>query len=212
MRERRVRSHFLMKTGKPSRSEVCIATQMTAPFIEQALNCVHSAWPAWARAIPDFTADSIGDNECKLEIKAFSQLDWYSCAASAGWAIVKTFHRRSRFRDFYRDCNPQPLRGTSEYRLVRALRRHSIGVSVRTDLTFAAVHGALERGFPVIVQIGHEYADGDHFVVIHGYGWRPNRIFICNQPRAGFSRQELKWSEFRSMWTPRGRGLICWGK
>jgi hypothetical protein len=168
--------------------------------------------PHYLRAIPDLTDDSLheieNENEKKLAVPGFSQTDWYSCGATAGWAVVKTFHPQSSFRDFYRDCNPLPLEGTTEGKLVKALRRHGIGISIRSDLTFATVRGAVESGFPVIAQIGREY----HWIVVYGIGWRPNRVFICNQPRMGFSRQELLWADFRQEWNPRGRGLICWGK
>lgn len=190
---------------------------MTQDLIEQAVNCMHSLWPACLRAIPDFTNDYInGRNEYKLAVPGYSQLDPYSCGATAGWAVVKTFHSRGvSFRRFYQDCKPLPLEGTTEKMLVKSLRRNGIGVSFRTDLNYVGIRAAIEAGFPIIATVGHEYSDGAHWIVIYGIGWRPKRVFLCNQVNCGwpgFSRDELTWEDFRGLRNPRGRGLVCWGK
>ncbi len=190
---------------------------MAQDLIEQAVNCMHAVWPACLRAIPDFTDDYInGRNEYKLAVPGYSQLDPYSCGATAGWAVVKTFHRTGiGFRKFYGDCDPQPFDGTTEGKLVKSLRCNGIGVSVRSNLNYARIRAAIESGFPVITTIGHEYSDGAHWVVIYGIGWRPKRVFLCNQVNfgwPGFSRDELTWEDFCNLWNPRGRGLVCWGK
>jgi len=205
-----------MYAGKPSRNRVCLVAHVTENLIEQAVNCIHSVWPAWARAIPDFTDDDIHKNEHKLAVPGYSQLDPYSCGATAGWAVVKTFHRTGiGFRKFYGDCDPQPFDGTTEGKLVKSLRCNGIGVSVRSNLNYIRIRAAIESGFPVITTIGHEYSDGAHWVVIYGIGWRPRRVFLCNQVNfgwPGFSRAELTWEDFRNLWNPRGGGLVCWGK
>ena len=173
---------------------------------------LHRVRPAWSRAVRDFSHDLSHPGEYKLAVPGYAQLDGYSCGATAGWAVVKTFHPKASFRSFYQACNPS-LDGTTDARVIRALRCHGVGVSVRHDLTYAKVRATIRAGFPIITGIGREVcATGDHFVVIYGVGWSPSRVFICNQPRFGCSRQELSWTDFRATWAPRGHGRICWGK
>jgi hypothetical protein len=202
-----------METGKPSKNRVGIVAQMTEEIIERAVNCAHSLWPAWARAVPDFTDDHGHKNERKLAVAGFAQTDCYSCGFTAALAVVRTFHPRANASRLYSDCNPRPFVGMTEGSLVRALRRHGVGVAIRSNLNYQSIRAAIESGFPLVAGIGNGmFEDGDHWIVIHGVGWKPNRIFISNQPRIGNSREELAWDKFRSMWTPQRRGLICWGK
>ena len=181
-------------------------------FIRRFAEGLHRVRPTWSRAVPDLLGDRNGACEHKLAVPGYAQLDGYSCGATAGWAVVKTFHPQASFSSFYRTCNPS-LDGITDAQVIRALRRHGVGVSVRTDLTYARVRETIRAGFPIITGIGREVCDtGDHFVVIYGVGWNPARVFICNQPRWGCSRQELTWADFRATWAPLGHGLICWGK
>lgn len=184
-------------------------------LLEQAVNCVHALWPACLRAIPDFTDDRVHEHEHKLAVPGYSQLDPYSCGATAGWAVVKTFHPKASFRKFYRDCDPRPFTGTPDGRLVKALRSNGIGVSIRTNLNYARIRACIESGFPVIATVAYEGGYADHWVTIYGIGWRPKRVFVCNQILQGwpgFGREELSWADFRDLWSPRGEGLVCWGK
>jgi len=189
--------------------------EMTLQLLEQVANCVHRLWPASLRAVPDLTDDYIYENEHKLAVPGYSQLDPYSCGATAGWAVVKTYHPKASFRTFYKNCNPLPFEGTTEGKLVRALRRNGVAVSLRSNLNYARIREAIEGGFPVITTVSYENADADHWIVIYGVGWQPRRVFLCNQVLQGwpgFGRDELSWPEFRSLWSPAGRGLVCWGK
>jgi hypothetical protein len=188
---------------------------MMEDLLEQAVNCAHALWPACLRAIPDFTDDYIYENEHKLAVHGHSQLDPYSCGATAGWAVVKTFHPKASFRKFYKDCNPLPFEGTTEFKLVRALRKNGVGVSARSNLNYTRIRGAIESGFPIIATVSYKGGYAGHWIVIYGIGWRPKRVFVCNQILQGwpgFGREELSWADFRSLWSPRGAGLLCWGK
>ena len=77
-------------------------------------------------------------------------------------------------------------------------------VSIRRHLCFADLCTAIEKGRPVIVGIGHEYEDGDHWVVVYGVGRKFRHIFVCNWVRLGHSREELSWAEFRAVWESHG--------
>jgi hypothetical protein len=126
--------------------------------------------------------------------------------------VVETFHPEADFEKFYKFCAPDPTEGMGETRLIQALRHHGVGVGVRRDLDFDSIAEAIEAGFPIIVGVGHEFSDGDHWVVIYGVAYKPKRVFLSNIVRPGYSHEEYSWSEFRSEWSPRGDGLICWGK
>ena len=181
--------------------------------IERLAVQVGRRWPTCLRLIPDLRDDYINEeSEIKLAVPFFCQTDWYSCGAVAGWSVVKYFHPEAKFRAFYQDANPLPLHGTSEGKLVRALRRHGVGVSIRRHLRFADLCAAIEDGCPVVTNIGHQYEDGDHWVLIYGTGRKPQRVFVGNWIRPGRSREELTWAEFRALWNPTGHGLVCWGK
>ena len=171
--------------------------------------------PSQLRMIPDpfdDYAEEGEEGETKLAVPFYCQMDWYSCGAIAAWAVVETFHPKANFNRFYRDCDPDPTEGTSETKIVRALRKHGVGVGIRRDLDFDSIAEVIENGFPIIAGVGHEFSDGDHWVVIYGYSRRPKRVFLSNIVRPGCSHEEYSWREFRSEWSPRGHGLICWGK
>ena len=175
--------------------------------LDQAAICLGRWWPACLRMIPDLRDDYVNDeSETKLAVPFFCQTDWYSCGAVAGWSVLKYFHPEANFRAFYQEVNPLPLIGTSEGKLVRALHRHGVGVSIRRKLSFIELCSAIENGRPVIVGVGHEHEDGDHWIVLYGFGHRPKRIFCCNWVRPGRSREELTWKEFRALWNPFGHG------
>ena len=164
------------------------------------------------KKIPDRCDDYAGDDETKLAVPFYCQTDWYSCGAIAGWAIVEYFHPKADFDRFYGDCNPHPEEGMGETRLIHALRRHGIGVGVRGDLDFDSITESIESGYPIIACIGHEFGGGDHWIIIYGVGHKPKRLFLANIVCPGCSHEEYAWREFRSEWSPRGHGLICWGK
>lgn len=181
---------------------------------EKLANLLHPHIPANLRLIPDLTDDFPVDNETKLAIPGFRQLDCYSCGATAGFSVVRAFHPRARFADFYAACNPSPTSGMSKRMLIRALRCHGVGVSDRSRMSFDDIADATERGFPLVAGIGHEFPDGDHWVTIYGVGRKPKRLFVCNQPSimSLHGREEFMWQEWDRWWNPRGEALVCWGK
>lgn len=177
------------------------------------VNWIGHHWPASLRFRSDLTDDVIHAHEHKLDVPFYSQNDWYSCGATAGWAVVKTFHPKANWKAFYQAVNPLPMEGTTTGKLLRALRQFGIGVSIRETLSFADIAQAIESGFPLIVGIRHQDPVSDHWIVIYGIGRKPQRIFACNQIYAwSRSRAELSWDEFRRLWNPRGHGFLCWGK
>jgi hypothetical protein len=181
---------------------------------EEAAKILHPHIPPAIRLIPDLTDDTVGENETKLAVPGFRQLDCWSCGATAAFAVVKTFHPGAKFTRFYADVGTTAS-GTSESAIVRGLRKHGVGVSIRDDMDFNDIEAAIESGFPVIAGIGRdENEDGDHWVCIYGVGRKPKRIFVCNQPfiLSLHGREEFTWKRWQRWWNPSGRGLVCWGK
>ncbi len=185
------------------------------PLHYQLARCLGPRIPACLRKIRHRGTVESGPGETRLLLPSFCQTDWYSCGPVAAWSVVETFHPDADFADFYNDCRPMPTEGTSENKLVRALRKHGVGVSIRHDLDFDAIASSIEAGYPIITGTGHDYPDGDHWVVIYGVARKPKRLFVSNIVRFSSpwnSRADFTWGEWKSEWNPRGYGLICWGK
>ncbi len=157
-----------------------------------------------------------GENETKLLMPSYCQTDWYSCGPVAAWSVLETFRPDADFAAFYHDCKPLSTEGTTENKLVRALRKHGVGVSVKRDLNFVKIAEAIDAGYPIITGVGcDENGDGDHWVVIYGVSRKPKRVFVSNIVRMHNplnSRAEFTWSEWSKDWNPKGDGIVCRGK
>jgi hypothetical protein len=79
-------------------------------------------------------------------------------------------------------------------------------------MSFDDLVKTIERGFPILSSVrSRGYAD--HWVCLYGYGLNPKRVFTCNHVQGGLhGRQELKWGDWKRLWDPSSRYLICWGK
>ena len=166
--------------------------------------------PSYLRRIPDLRDDFANEGDVKLAVPFYSQTDWYSCGPVAASMVVETFHPRADFGALYCACHAAPLEGTPAWKLVHALRRFGVGVSVRRNLGFDSLATAIESGYPIIAGIA--YGDSGHWVVIYGVNRKRRRLFVSNVGLIGHSRQECTWREWKSWWDPAGEGLICWGK
>ena len=199
-----------------------IRIDMARPAMHSSMRIMHPEWvlklaefvgpriPSYLRRIPDLRDDYANDGDFKIAVPFYSQADWYSCGPVAASMVVETFHPHADFAALYRACRPEPLVGTSAPKIVRALRRFGVGVSVRRNLGFDSLATAIESGFPIIA--GVAYGEDGHWVVIYGINRQRKRLFVCNVGWVGHSRQECTWREWKSWWDPAGEGLICWGK
>ena len=186
------------------------------PLSYQLARVIGPRIPACLRKVRHLGGVVSGSGVTKLLMPSYCQTDWYSCGPIAAWSVLETFHPDADFATFYHACRPLPTEGTSESKLVKALRQHGVGISVRHDLTFDRIASAIESGFPIITGVGEdESGDGDHWVVIYGVSRKPKRLFVSNIVRMHNpfnSREAFTWSEWREEWNPRGEGLVCWGK
>jgi Papain-like cysteine protease AvrRpt2 len=154
------------------------------------------------------------DDETKLLVPGFRQLNAHDCGPVSVYSVVRAFHRRASYSKIYRDCNPSEDEGAGLTQMIRALRRNGVGVSERWGMTFKDVVLAIESGHPIIVGERTDDPDSGHWVVIYGYGKNPKRVFTCNQPNvvALSGREEFTWQDWRGLWDEKGFGLVCWGK
>ena len=150
------------------------------------------------------------DREVTLEVPGYRQINSYACGAVAAAMVVKYFRPRVSFARIYDAVDPTQQFGAGTTRVMRALRSLGVGVSRKTDLTFADICAAIDADQPVIVCVKTGDPGVDHWVVIYGYGRRPNLVFVAGQGLHFFARQRTAWPKFRKVWSPRGEGLICW--
>jgi Peptidase_C39 like family len=143
-------------------------------------------------------------NTVKLAVRSYCQTNWYACGAVAGWAVLEAFKPKASYGAFYGECAPDPCEGMSEGAIARALRNHRITAAYKRNMDFADIRAAIDRGYPLIVGVGFDYPDGDHWMVIYGYGRRPDRVYLANP------RERVGWKTFRDgYWNPTGAALVC---
>jgi hypothetical protein len=150
------------------------------------------------------------DREVTLEVPGYRQINSYACGAVAAAMVVKYFRPQVSFARIYDAVDPTQRFGAGTTRVMRALRSLGVGVSRKTDLTFADICDAIDADRPIIVCVKTGDRGVDHWVVIYGYGRRPNRVFVAGQGLPFFARQRTAWPKFRKVWSPRGEGLLCW--
>ena len=169
------------------------------------------------RVMPDFLAHPRGDNICTLDMPGYRQIESYTCGFIAGLMVLHTFHPGMSIKRFFDIVGPSAETGTQVSKLVKSLRVCDVGVSQKDDLTFSKICSSIEEGFPIVTLVHTEDPEVDHWVVIYGYGRKPNRVFIagCGLPLIShlYGEKEVLWAEFaKKRWSDTGFGLVCWGK
>src|ERR1044071_1655927 len=162
-------------------------------------------------AIPELLPMASNDNEVTLNVPGYCQVNTYACGAVAGLMVLKTFRPKASTDAFYRRVNPHPEPGCGTGKLIRALRRSGLGVSDRDDLTFHRLCREIDEGFPVIVVIENPLFESSHWIVIYGYGRKPDRVFLATNGFPILNRKIVPRKDFERIWRPRGNGLVVWG-
>jgi len=147
-------------------------------------------------------------NKVTLALPGYMQLDSFSRGAVAAAMVVKYFRPSARFERIYARINPDPNWGASTKTVARALRQFGVRVRIRSKLTFGDLCGAIDADSPVLVTIHNPRAQTDHWVVVYGYGRKPNRVFIASNG-IPFFHNAVPLRKFSYIWSPRGNGLIC---
>jgi ABC-type bacteriocin/lantibiotic exporter with double-glycine peptidase domain len=151
------------------------------------------------------------DNETLLEVVGYKQNQDYTCGYAAGLMVLHTFYPKKCKHQFLERVRPHKDSGVSTTRLAKSLRDSGLSVRIeRGKLSLRRIQEAIETGMPVITTIGAGN-DIEHWVVIFGVGYRPNRVFIAGN--GFFGKREFSWAEFRK--EERGAltgSIICWAK
>lgn len=142
-----------------------------------------------------------------LELPHYRQIKTHTCGLVAGLIVVHYLLPRRSADAFSKRVGPSSEWGVHQRRLVQALRKTGIRVSIRSDMGFEDIAAAIGRGKPVIITLARSDEE-DHWEVIGGYGRRPNRLFLWNE---SWFRQPARfsWREFKAKWEPIGLGLVC---
>jgi len=149
-------------------------------------------------------------SEVTLDLTGYRQVNTYACGAVASAMVVKYLRPQVGFERIHAAVDPTQQSGAGTMRVMRAMRSLRVGVSRKTHLTFDDVCHAIDDGRPVMVCVKTADTRTDHWVVIYGYGRRPNLLFVAGQGLHFIARQRVKWQDFRSKWSPPGEGLVCW--
>ncbi len=147
--------------------------------------------------------------EVTLDLPGYQQLDNYSCGAVAAAMVVKFLKPAMSFERIYAAVSPHREYGTATSRVIRALSSLGIRGSRKQSLSFDDICTAIDAGRPVMLCVTTNEKGTDHWVVIYGYGRRPNLVFVAGQGWPFVVRHRMPWREFRHRWSPAGEGLVC---
>ena len=150
-----------------------------------------------------------GTQEVTLDVPGYLQTNSYGCGAVAAVMIVRHFHPRKAFGAVYDTVAPDSDLGTSTTRARRGLRACGIDVASRHRLTFRGLCKAIEDDRPVMIVIRNPGSSTAHWVVVYGYGKRPDRLYVAGNNWPWIGTNQIPRREFESIWDPKGNGLIC---
>lgn len=148
-------------------------------------------------------------SEVTLDLTGYRQIDSFSCGGVAAAMAAKFLRLRMSFERIYTAVNPSRRTGSGTGRVARALRSLGVRVSSRKTLGFDDLCAAIDKGSPVLVCIKTCDVDTDHWVVLYGYGRRPDLLFVAGYGLPFLSENRIGRREFRGLWIPPGAGLVC---
>lgn len=144
-----------------------------------------------------------------LPVPGYRQAQTYTCGYVAAMMVLHYFKPRASENRFWARCAPDPTYGVPVTRLARALRGSGVKVGLREAFDFDDIQRAIDQYQPLIVTVGDE---GNHWVVIYGYGERPRRVFVGNGwPRLPRNK-EVHWRLFERHYGGALGGLLCSAK
>lgn len=181
-------------------------TAMLKKLFTKTIDAVAGWTDCVATRVPLRRASS--SDEVTLDLPGYCQLDSYGCGAAAGVMALKHFKPRASFSAFYARVSPHPENGTGTSRLLKALRQSGLRISERRDLSCPDLCAAIDAGSPVLVVVHNPGAADSHWVVVYGYGRKPNRVFLASNGLPLVTNVILL-QKFARIWSPHGNGLIC---
>ena len=164
------------------------------------------------RVLPDRLLHPKGPNVETLKVPGYYQSQGYTCGFVAGLMILHYFRPDFKAERLYERIRPHKARGVSRRRLMDCLRSHGLRVTWRTDLDFSGIADAIDHGKPIAVVVRTRNIDVDHWVVIYGYGRKPNKVYLAANGLPFLSRKEYPYNMFKAhFWETPGFGLVCAG-
>lgn len=163
------------------------------------------------RTLPNRLHHPKGRNVKTLKMPVWTQSQTHSCGFVVALMVLRYFRSTVPVAELYQAIQPDAERGTPTNRLVKVLRQYGVQVSNREGLTFQQIQAAIDTKRPILTTVCTDDPDVTHWVVLYGYGVKPNRVFV-GPYAAPFvnSAKSHAWSMFRQHhWADPGFGLIC---
>ena len=193
--------------------ELGLPIQTHYPFthLKRALQILKKQAERLVDAVSDFTGyaavrvplqKASRPREVTLDFTGYRQINSYACGAVAAAMVVKFLRPQVSFERIHAAVDPTQKSGAGTLRVMRALRSLRVGVSRKTHLTFDDVCNAIDASRPVLVCVKTDDPRTQHWVVIYGYGRRPNLVFV-----AGLGLRRIRQS-VEVIDTPENRGMI----
>ena len=149
------------------------------------------------RAMRAWSARALRPGDVTLPVANYRQLDGYSCAAVSGFAVVKTFHPDADFGKLYDLVDPDPEDGTSDWRLIKSLRKFGVRCGWVDEIPgFKYVRDCIDG--KALILAGIYLGDRiHHWVVIYGYGIHPGKSVFLACCSGFFPPNRVAWGKFR---------------
>ncbi len=61
----------------------------------------------------------------------------------------------------------------------------------------------------MLVILHNPGAEADHWVVVYGYGRKPDRVYLATNSLPWFTPNRMGRTQFERIWQPSGFGLVC---
>jgi hypothetical protein len=161
------------------------------------------------RVLPDGLLHPRDPNVETLKLKGYCQTQGHTCGFVAALMILRFFQPAFKAETLFQSIRPDKRWGVSRRRLMEKLRLYMVRVNCRRDLEFDGIVKAIDEGRPVAVMV-HVDEDTKHWVVVYGYGRKPQRVYVAGSGIPLLSRKEYPWGMFkRYLWADPGFGLVC---
>jgi hypothetical protein len=106
-----------------------------------------------------------------LLIPGYKQTQAFTCGFVAGLMVLHALYPKASAEAFYRRVRPDPKMGTSNKKLIQALRQSGVSLSVvSSGLGFPEIQRNIDAGFPILTILKTNSDNEAHWVVIYGYG------------------------------------------
>ena len=152
-------------------------------------------------APPYYPVPPRGDQAARvLPIAAHFQVTQYTCGFASVLTVLKSYGRSVNERELYRRLGTG-RDGTSEVAILSELDRAGIAAEVRHDLSFPEIRQVVDQRRLII-----GYHGGlDHWLVLHGYGTDPERVFVADSLVG--NRRVHPWADYGPKLG--GFGIVC---